>query len=90
MRHPLSNFCFTLLLLLCAPVSPLQADAPAATPERIIVLKAAHLFDSVSGKLMDHGVVVVTGAKITAVSATASSISTAAASDPLVRPQTHA
>jgi imidazolonepropionase-like amidohydrolase len=32
-----------------------------------IVLKAAHLFDSVSGKLTDHGVVVVQGGKITAV-----------------------
>jgi imidazolonepropionase-like amidohydrolase len=44
-----------------------QADTPAAAPERVIVLKAAHLFDSVSGKLVEHGVVVVTGGKITAV-----------------------
>ncbi len=42
------------------------ADAVAATP-RPIVLKAAHLFDSVSGKLVEHGVVVVLGAKIQAV-----------------------
>jgi imidazolonepropionase-like amidohydrolase len=43
-----------------------QADAPPAAP-RIIVLKAAHLFDSVSGTLTDHGVVVVSGSKIQAV-----------------------
>src|ERR1700722_16262121 len=37
-----------------------------ATP-RPIVLKAAHLFDSVSGKLVEHGVVVVSGTQILAV-----------------------
>jgi imidazolonepropionase-like amidohydrolase len=42
------------------------ADAPPAAP-RTIVLKAAHLFDSVSGTLTDHGVVVVSGSKIQAV-----------------------
>ena len=42
------------------------ADAPAAAP-RPIVLKAAHLFDAVSGKLSEHGVVVVSGTKILAV-----------------------
>jgi imidazolonepropionase-like amidohydrolase len=42
------------------------ADAPAAAP-RTIVLKAAHLFDSVSGTLTEHGVVVVSGSKIQAV-----------------------
>jgi imidazolonepropionase-like amidohydrolase len=39
-------------------------NAPAARP---MVLKAAHLFDSVSGKLSEHGVVVVAGGKIVAV-----------------------
>src|ERR1700722_16978058 len=39
------------------------ADAVPAAP-RPIVLKAAHLFDSVSGKLVEHGVVVVSGTKI--------------------------
>jgi imidazolonepropionase-like amidohydrolase len=43
--------------------------APAARP---MVLKAAHLFDSVSGKLSDHGVVVVAGGKIVAVGGDAS------------------
>jgi imidazolonepropionase-like amidohydrolase len=51
--------------------NPSVADAvPAvAVPDsaRPIVLKAAHLFDSVSGKLIEHGVVVVAGTKIQAV-----------------------
>ncbi len=43
----------------------LADSAPAAG--RPIVLKAAHLFDSVSGKLLDHGMVVVSGTRIEAV-----------------------
>ncbi|MGB6306451.1 MAG: amidohydrolase family protein, partial [Steroidobacteraceae bacterium] len=39
----------------------------AASDSRPIVLKAARLFDSVSGKLVEHGVVVVSGNKIEAV-----------------------
>src|SRR6202453_4615753 len=35
--------------------------------DRPIVIKAAHLFDSVSGNLAEHGVVVVEGGKIKAV-----------------------
>jgi imidazolonepropionase-like amidohydrolase len=47
---------------------PVLADtAPAPGPARPIVLKAAHLFDSISGKMVEHGVVVVEGTKITAV-----------------------
>jgi imidazolonepropionase-like amidohydrolase len=46
--------------------SPSFADTAPATA-RPIVLKAAHLFDSVSGKLVEHGVVVVEGTKILAV-----------------------
>ena len=42
------------------------ADDSPTTP-RPIVLRAAHLFDSVSGKLVDHGVVVVAGSRIQAV-----------------------
>lgn len=42
------------------------ADSVPATA-RPIVLKAAHLFDSVSGKLLDHGMVVVSGTRIEAV-----------------------
>ena len=43
-----------------------QAESSGAAP-RPIVLKADHLFDSVSGKLVDHGVVVVSGSRIEAV-----------------------
>jgi len=50
--------------MVCARAS--LADAVPA-PQRPIVLKAAHLFDSVSGKLSEHGVVVVSGTKIQAV-----------------------
>jgi imidazolonepropionase-like amidohydrolase len=42
------------------------ADAVPA-PQRPIVLKAARLFDSVSGKLLEHGMVVVSGTRIQAV-----------------------
>src|SRR5260370_9163592 len=42
------------------------ADAVPAAP-RPIALKAARLFDAVSGKLTEHGVLVVSGTKIQAV-----------------------
>jgi imidazolonepropionase-like amidohydrolase len=38
-----------------------------AVASQPIVLRAAHLFDSVSGKVVDHGVVIVSGTKIQAV-----------------------
>ena len=47
-----------------AQSSPADPIAAGAHP---IVLRAAHLFDSVSGNLVDHGVVVVSGTKIQAV-----------------------
>jgi imidazolonepropionase-like amidohydrolase len=53
-----------------ALTSTAWADAPtppAAAPATPIVLKAAHLFDAVSGNLTEHGVVVVNGTKIEAV-----------------------
>jgi imidazolonepropionase-like amidohydrolase len=40
------------------------ADPPL---ERPIIIKAAHLFDSISGNLAEHGVIVVEGGKIKAV-----------------------
>jgi imidazolonepropionase-like amidohydrolase len=43
------------------------ADPASPVPAGPIVLKAARLFDSVSGKLVEHGVVVVLGQKIEAV-----------------------
>lgn len=39
----------------------------AAAPARPVVLKAAHLFDAVSGTLVEHGIVVIAGSKIQAV-----------------------
>src|SRR5580698_767130 len=39
----------------------------AAAPDAPVVLKADRVFDSVSGKMLDHGIVVVSGAKIQAV-----------------------
>jgi imidazolonepropionase-like amidohydrolase len=45
---------------------PSFGDGVPAAP-RPIVLKAARLFDSVSGKLLEHGMVVVSGSKIQAV-----------------------
>src|ERR1700680_2483940 len=41
-----------------------DTQAPSAPP---IALKAAHLFDSVSGTLIEHGVVLIAGSKIQAV-----------------------
>jgi imidazolonepropionase-like amidohydrolase len=50
------------------PLTQAQTSAPAAVPApRPIALKAAHLFDSVSGTLVQHGVVLIEGAHITAV-----------------------
>jgi imidazolonepropionase-like amidohydrolase len=49
---------------LCVP-HLVFADSAATPPP--VVLKAAHLFDSVSGRLSDPGVVVVSGGKIVAV-----------------------
>jgi imidazolonepropionase-like amidohydrolase len=53
-----------LALLLTAPIA--TAD-PAATAAPVLALRAAHLFDSVSGNLIDHGVVIVVDKKIQAV-----------------------
>ena len=50
--------------LLLAPLTLAESAQVAARP---IVLKADHLFDSVTGKLLDQGVVVVSGSRILAV-----------------------
>ena len=50
--------------MMFAQVSAADAPPPAA---HAIVLKAAHLFDAVSGKLLEHGAVVVSGTQIQAV-----------------------
>jgi len=59
--YPLIGMAAGMLLPLVS-----WAESAAAAP-RPIVLKAEHLFDSVSGKLVDHGVVVVSGSRIEAV-----------------------
>src|ERR1700722_1472376 len=65
MTRPVArNFCGLALGLLAAS-SAWSAEPAAASPP--VVLRAAHLFDSVSGKLVDHGVIVVSGTKIQAV-----------------------
>ncbi len=53
--------------LVAAQTAAPQSGAPAAPA--VIALKAAHLFDSVSGTLIEHGVVVIAGNKIQAVGA---------------------
>jgi imidazolonepropionase-like amidohydrolase len=69
MTRPVArNFCGLALGLLAAS-SAWSAEPAAAGPP--IVLRAAHLFDSVSGKLVDHGVVVVSGTRIQAVGSNA-------------------
>lgn len=60
------------LVLTLASVLPSSADAQGAEgAPKPIVLKAAHLFDSVSGKLEDHGVIVVVGKNIQALGSNA-------------------
>jgi len=56
---------FVIALALLSATSSYAAEAEGAP--RPVVLKAAHLFDSVSGKLVDHGVIVVVGENIQAV-----------------------
>ncbi|HLY54041.1 MAG TPA: amidohydrolase family protein [Stellaceae bacterium] len=48
-------------------VGSFTVGTAVAEPDKPIVLKAAHLFDSVSGKLVEPGLVVVRGTKIEAV-----------------------
>ena len=54
-------------LVACMLLSPASLAESTGTAARPIVLKSAHLFDSVSGKLTDHGVIVVSGSKIQSV-----------------------
>ena len=67
MRYLRLSISLLCCLLSLAPLA--RADAPPAPGP--VVLKAAHIFDAVSGKLADHGVVVVQDGKITAVGANA-------------------
>ena len=65
MRPAAGNFWIGAVLGLMAVNSAWSAEPATASPP--IVLRAAHLFDSVSGKLVDHGVIVVSGTQIQAV-----------------------
>lgn len=62
------NICILIFLLAVASLTaaPAAARGGAGAASRPVVLKAAHLFDSVSGQLVDHGVIVVVGNKIEA------------------------
>src|SRR5688500_15163443 len=63
----LTGLSVALSLAFAAP-----AQAPSATPASPpVVLKAAHLFDGRSGRLVSPGVVVVQGTRIAAVGASA-------------------
>ncbi len=68
LRTMTAGLVLALAYWIIAPAALGQGAAPAAAPgSSPIVLKAAHLFDSVSGKLIEHGEVVVVGNKIQAV-----------------------
>jgi len=61
----------TTIVVICAALicaAPLGAQAPS-TAAHLVVLKAAHLFDAVSGRLTDGAMIVVSGGKIQAVGA---------------------
>jgi len=63
-RNPLRLLSSILFTFAALPAFAQSAVAPATAP--VVALEAAHLFDGVSGKLVDHGVVVVAGGKIVA------------------------
>jgi imidazolonepropionase-like amidohydrolase len=62
MRHA------SLVALACTYIC-MQSPAAVAAGNEVVVLKAAHLFDSKSGKLSDGGVIVVQGEKILSIGA---------------------
>jgi len=57
--------------LLCLLAAAGPASAADAAPSQPIVIRAAHLFDGVSGRLVDGGTIVVQGGRIQAVGANA-------------------
>ncbi len=66
-RH-IRHACTCFAIVAAAAASPaFAADAQAAPAEATLAIRAAHLFDAVSGALIGPGVVVVTGSKIVAV-----------------------
>jgi imidazolonepropionase-like amidohydrolase len=65
MQRSLAGLVFLGVTLLCT--ARLGVAEAVIANSRPIVLKAAHLFDSVSGKSLEHGAVLVVGDKIQAV-----------------------
>ena len=68
--HPVvaRSLALALTSLLCSTASFAQSAAtPPSPPPPAIVLKAAHLFDSTTGKLIEPGIVIVSGKTIAAV-----------------------
>jgi imidazolonepropionase-like amidohydrolase len=65
MRPAAGNFWLGAAFGLLALNSAWSSESATASPP--IVIRAAHLFDSVSGKLVDHGVIVVSGTQIQAI-----------------------
>jgi len=57
--------------LLCLLAAAGPASAADAAPSQPIVIRAAHLFDGVSGRLVDGGTILVQGGRIQAVGANA-------------------
>ncbi len=57
-------FAAVVFSAVCVSAQPRSAGAERPAP---VLLKAAHLFDGVSGNLVDNGMVLVEGGKITAV-----------------------
>jgi imidazolonepropionase-like amidohydrolase len=68
MRPTSMGFCLGVLATIGAQSVPAE---PVPAVSRPIVLKAAHLFDSISGTLTNRGLIVVQGNKIQAVGAAA-------------------
>ena len=66
MKHQAMALYSVLAVAAMTFAQPNLAATAAATP-RPIVLKAARLFDAVSGRLQEHAVVIVSGNKIQAV-----------------------
>jgi len=64
--RPSLAVAFCALLALVAAALAAQPPGQAGEAEPTVVLKAAHLFDGVTGRLVDDGVVVVQGGTITA------------------------
>ena len=64
---PLKNLLACAVLSVVVNHQATAAASAAAPMPQVTVLKAAHLFDAVSGRLIDNGVIVIEGSKIRSV-----------------------